>query len=80
MSADIFVIQSLRLDPTENDSDKALTYETLGYVESEPRAKEICSKAGYADPKDCWAVALELKLKGKLTPNKKYEKVKLIFS
>lgn len=58
----MYLIKILRLDPTENDGERAAFYETAG-VTRDPVVRvffERQAMENIVDPSECWALASEI--------------------
>jgi len=53
---EVFLIEQIRLDPSENESARAVRYEPEGWVSTEQEAQGIVNKGGTFRKSDCWAI------------------------
>ncbi len=53
---EIYLIFELILDSSENESSRALTYEPVGFVETQEEAQQIIDESPMYSKKDCWAI------------------------
>jgi len=57
----IYVIEQIWVDSMENDTERALGYNPIGFVLEEQKAIDFCSKGRDYTSEDCWAIGIQKK-------------------